>query len=272
MAEALLRAWQAPETVSALVVDAAGPRVVHAEHTAITGLTASNGGLAWTAHDAALPIAQRLDDGTMELVAAAGGNIAGLDRQTIAVRGLAPGRYRLVIDDDQPGKAFTADELAAGIDLGGAQTPMVWQAMGIRWASDDKNIVHEQWMHAMQRSAKDPDQVETARRLEAVEATLTAEREASRWPMPHRFTVTRATTAVGIEFGPAAQRREARDCQVPIPTSNHQFPITNFQLEVGIGIGKLEIGIWELGIGSWILGVGTLELAHNPIPVPCSNL
>ena len=52
-------------------------------------------------------------------------------------------------------------------------------------------------MHAMERSAKDPDQAETARRLEAVEAAITAEREAARWPMPHRFTVTRVEDSGG---------------------------------------------------------------------------
>jgi lysophospholipase L1-like esterase len=190
MAETLLRAWHAPETVSAIELDASGPRVVRAAGTTITGLTSASGGLTWTAHDAALPLPQAFEDGIMELVAAGGGNVPGLDRHTIAVKGLAPGRYRLVIDDGQPGLSYTADELAAGVDLGGAFTPMVWQAMSIRWSSEDKNIVHEQWMHAVMRSATDPDQAQTARRLEAVEATLTAEREATRHPAPHRFALT----------------------------------------------------------------------------------
>jgi lysophospholipase L1-like esterase len=190
MAEALLRAWRAPAIVSALEIDAATATVVKAQGTTVTGLARTDRGLAWTAQDAALPMPQRFDDGTMEIVAAAGGTVPELDRLTIAVKGLAPGRYRLVIDGGEPGRLVTAEELAAGLELGGAQSPMVWQAMGVRWTTDDKNVVHEQAMNALVRSAKDPDQVETARRLEAVEATITAAREAMRQPAPHRFALT----------------------------------------------------------------------------------
>jgi lysophospholipase L1-like esterase len=191
MAEALLRAWHAPAAVSAVEIDAARLRVARAEGSTVTGLVGDGARLSWTAHDTALPLPQRFDDGTMEIVAAAGGTVAGLNRQAIVVTGLPAGRYRLVIDDEQPGREVTAEELATGVELGGTETPMVWQAMSTRWASEDKNIVHEQVMKALVRSAKDPDQVETARRMEAVEATVTAEREASRHPAPHRFTVVR---------------------------------------------------------------------------------
>jgi lysophospholipase L1-like esterase len=190
MAEALLRAWRAPAVVSAVEIDAAMPAIVSAQGTTVTGLAKTQTGLAWTAHDAALPLPQRFDDGIMEIVKAAGGGIADLGRQTIVVKNLAPGRYRVVIDDGAPGRLATAEELAAGVELGGTQTPMVWQAMGVRWATEDKNVVHEQVMNALVRSAKDPDQAETARRLEAVEATLTADREAARHPVPRRFSVT----------------------------------------------------------------------------------
>jgi len=191
MAEALLRAWHAPGLVSAVEIDASGPRVVTAQNTTVTGVTVAPDGLAWTAHDKALPLPVWFDDGTLEIVTAAGGTIADLDHQTLTVKGLTAGRYRLVIDDDATGTPFTADELAAGVELAGTRTPMVWQAKTVGWATDDKNIVHEQWMHAVVRSAKDADQAETARRLMAVEDASTAEREARRQPVPHRFTLKR---------------------------------------------------------------------------------
>lgn len=192
MAEALLRAWHAPALVSAVEIDAAAVRVVASDHATVTGVSKTADGVTWTAHDAALPLPQRFDDGTMELVAAAGGTMDALNRQTLEVTGLPAGRYRVQIDEGTGGPIVTSEQLSQGIELGGAETPMVWQAMGIRWSTEDKNDVHAQWMRAMVRSVKDPGQVETAKRLEAVEATITAEREATRQPAPHRFAIVPA--------------------------------------------------------------------------------
>jgi lysophospholipase L1-like esterase len=56
MAEALLRAWKAPAIVSSVHIDAAASRLVGAENTTISALTATTTGLRWQQRDKALPI------------------------------------------------------------------------------------------------------------------------------------------------------------------------------------------------------------------------
>ncbi len=55
MAQALLKAWGAPATVSDVSIDAANSSVSKSEMAKVSGVASANGGLAWTETDEALP-------------------------------------------------------------------------------------------------------------------------------------------------------------------------------------------------------------------------
>jgi len=188
MAEALLRAWHAPALVSAVQLDASG-RVVKADRATVTALAAVPSGLTWTQQDASLPLPQSFTDATMELVRAAGGTIDALDEEILKVQGLAAGRYRIRVDDDLLTPVFSEADLANGVNLAMHDTPMVWQAMGVRWSGQEKNAVHESWMRAQVRAKTLPATGSLTRDLEALETALDKERVATRQPKPHRMAI-----------------------------------------------------------------------------------
>ncbi|MGH9533910.1 MAG: SGNH/GDSL hydrolase family protein [Terriglobales bacterium] len=159
MAEALLRAWGAPATVTRVRLDAQGA-VRQAVNARITGLSAAGGGLQWTERDGSLPMpvlglhAQwpqfpawdmyrppQPQPGVSEPAAALINKLGGftryLDQEPLQVTGLAAGQYRLAIDG-QAVATFSARGLAAGVNLAGYMTPMMRQAYRV------DNLVWEQ--------------------------------------------------------------------------------------------------------------------------------
>ncbi len=188
MAETLLRAWHAPSLVSDVELDASG-RVVKADRATVTALAATPSGLSWTEQDASLPLPQSFNDATMELVRVAGGTVDALDREMLTVRGLPAGRYRVRVDEDVLSPVFTESELANGVNLALYDTPMVWQAMGVRWSGQEKNVVHESWMRAQVRAKTASDAGSLKRDLEVLESALEKERVATRQPHSHRMAI-----------------------------------------------------------------------------------
>src|SRR5437867_4527697 len=80
MAEALLKAWHAPATVSAVEIDAASKRVVQAENTSVTGLDDNANGVVWTETDNALPMPVNLNDAVVALAVRSSDFVEALDR------------------------------------------------------------------------------------------------------------------------------------------------------------------------------------------------
>lgn len=161
MAQALLKAWQAPATVTSVSIDAAAHRVVRSGNTKVTALAAQGGGLAWTQRDDALPFpilglhenwwqfppverewgslsfftpAPRPNWSVTEpdaaLIVRLSGFYDALDAQPLQVTGLQPGRYTLTIDGQAVG-TFTAAQLGQGINLARYHTPMLDQSYGV---------------------------------------------------------------------------------------------------------------------------------------------
>ena len=92
MAEALLKAWNAPATVAAVEIDAAAGRVVRADNAKITGLKAGST-LSWTETDGALPMPVDMEDKATALSVRSSDFIAALDQEPLKVTGLAAARY-----------------------------------------------------------------------------------------------------------------------------------------------------------------------------------
>ena len=141
MAEALLKDWKAPSIVSDVQIDAAAGSAAKMEGTEVSAIEASPKGVAWTETDAALPMPVDWNDPLIKLAAGSSDFVDALDREPLSVKGLAPGTYSLSIDSIAVG-SFSAEQLAAGINLATLQTPMLKQAMEVAKLTVDHNNVH----------------------------------------------------------------------------------------------------------------------------------
>jgi hypothetical protein len=141
MAEAILKAWNAPATVTAVEINAAKKHVVSATNTEVDSLAAHANGLTWKQTDEALPMPFDLKNPTTALVMRCSDFIQALDQEPLRVTHLKAERYTLQIDDENIG-TFTAAQLAAGINLAELSTPMTKQAMTVEILTEKHNTVH----------------------------------------------------------------------------------------------------------------------------------
>jgi len=141
MAEAILKAWNAPATVATVEIDAAKKSIVNAVNTEVNALTSHNNGLTWKQTDKALPMPFDMSNPVTALVMRCSDFIQGLDQEPLRVTGLTAERYALKIDDESTG-TFTAAQLADGINLAELATPMSKQAMAVETLTEKHNLVH----------------------------------------------------------------------------------------------------------------------------------
>ena len=160
MAQALLKAWGAPATVTNVGINAISDRVTQSANTKISGLKSTNGALAWTQLDGSLPMPiitlhenwpqfpswdlflppqpnPKYTNPVASLIDKLSGFTHQLDREMLTVKGLPASHYRLLIDGKVIGE-FTPRQLAAGVNLSRYFTPMLWQAYHVN------NIVCEE--------------------------------------------------------------------------------------------------------------------------------
>ena len=188
MGATLLRAWNAPGLVSRVEIDAAAGRAAAAERATVSELAAAGGGVAWTQLDESLPLPLNYDDASVDLAQKAGADLESLDRQTLVVAGLAPGRYDVKVD----GRAvatLTAADLAAGVNLARYNTPMRWQAYSVTWSAEEGHDLQVLRRGLLADSSKDPSLAATAEALAARDEAEQKARSAAATPKPHRFEV-----------------------------------------------------------------------------------
>jgi lysophospholipase L1-like esterase len=188
MAEALLKSWNAPATVSAVEIDAAGKRLARQDNTHIADLDFGSR-IHWTETDEALPMPFDTRDPGIALAVRASDFLEALDRQPLSVRGLAAARYTLLIDGETIG-SFAATQLAAGINLAELPTPMARQAAAVHALTVRHVSIHQ----ARWRQVQVPLEIggaahlpEALQALDDVEADLVRQQRAAAQPQPHRF-------------------------------------------------------------------------------------
>ena len=159
MAQAMLKAWNAPAVVTAVTIDAANQQIVQSDNTTVSDLGKNADTISWTQKDQSLPFpilglhedwpqfppangnpdsflapapAPRWDytNAAAQMMVQVSGFYPALDQEPLAVRGLQAGNYELKIDDQTVGK-FSAAELEQGINLAEYRTPMLLQAYGV---------------------------------------------------------------------------------------------------------------------------------------------
>jgi lysophospholipase L1-like esterase len=141
MAEAILKAWNAPAIVTSVEIDAAKKRVVHTTSTEVSNLASTDSGVTWKQTDSDLPMPYDLTNPVTSLVLHSSDFIQALDQETLRVTGLKGERYTLKIDDQNIG-TFTSAQLAGGINLAELSTPMSQQAMTVETMCEKHNTIH----------------------------------------------------------------------------------------------------------------------------------
>ncbi len=190
MAAALLKSWKAPALVSAVEVDAVGAKILRQDNTEVSDAEFGNR-LAWTQRDAALPLPVDMDDPVMALAVNSSDFVEALNQQTIAVKGLQPGKHTLLIDGDVAG-VYDAEALAAGVNLAALKTPMWAQAMRVHQLTLDRANAHNTRWRSVQVPFEE-EQPEAARKamaaLDELRDVLQHQQQLAALPDPHRFEV-----------------------------------------------------------------------------------
>ena len=198
MAEALLKAWNAPAVVTSVRIDAARRRVVQAANTEVSVLK-SGAVISWTQMDGALPLPVEWGDPAVALVLKSSDFTEALDQEPLQVTGLKPAaRYTLKIDGQEVGD-FTAEQLASGINLAPLATPMARQARKVMELTSRHNDQHNTRWRTIQvplqghKTAAVQDALPPLlAALDAEEAATVAERHTAAQPVAHRYELTPA--------------------------------------------------------------------------------
>ena len=192
MAEALLKAWNAPATVASVEIDAADRRVAHADNAKVTDLQTGLS-LAWEETDRALPLPLPLpldkDFKDIGLAIRSSDFVQALDQEPLKVMGLTAARYVLKIDGEKVGD-FTKEELQEGINLATLPTPMAKQAAMVHDLTLKHNDIHfARWRDVQvtlqdYKLAGEPAAVDA---LDKLEDQIVEQQRATAQPKPHHY-------------------------------------------------------------------------------------
>ena len=190
MAEALLRAWNAPAMVTDVELDAARNEPIRQRNTRVADLH-SGKMLSWVQTDDALPMPVDMKDASTALAVRSSDFVDALNQQPLKIRGLASGRYTLKIDGETAGN-FTAEQLASGINLATLPTPMARQAADVHALTLRHNNIHyTRWRQIQVPMEKDaaPHLLQALAALDQLESDLLKEQRAAAQPRPRHYEV-----------------------------------------------------------------------------------
>lgn len=188
MAQALLKAWNAPSIVTEVEIDALRRAATLEVNTRVSDVRAGNG-LSWSQADAALPMPVNLQDPLVALVVRSSGFMAALNRQPLRIKGLPPGRYALRIDGMHAG-TFGAESLASGVNLAELPTPMAAQAAEVHTQTLQHNALHFWAWRQIQVAlapTPSPELTDALRALDALEAAMVRRQREAAQPRARRF-------------------------------------------------------------------------------------
>jgi lysophospholipase L1-like esterase len=188
MAGALLKAWNAPGTVSSVEIDASAGRVVRADNCILTDLQGGTS-LSWTQTDKALPMPLDLKDPVSALAIRSSDFVESLDQQPLKVTGLMGSEYALVIDGEEVG-VFGKEALAEGVNLATLPTPMARQAAAVHALTLKHNNIHFTRWRQIQLPLENDSLVQTPvalGALDSLESELFHQQRATAQPKPRRF-------------------------------------------------------------------------------------
>jgi lysophospholipase L1-like esterase len=193
MAEALLKAWNAPSVVSTVEIDAASGKLAGQENTKADDLRTGET-LSWTQFDAALPMPINLKDPVIALATKASDVEDALNREMLKVTGLPATRYRLAIDG-MPVADLSKDQLASGVNLAEYPTPMMRQSLAVHRLTIRHNDLHFQRWRSLQvplEKSEDRTVTRAIHGLDNLESQMVSDQVEEARPVPHRYELTPA--------------------------------------------------------------------------------
>ena len=188
MAEALLKAWNAPATVASVEIDAAAQRVARTDNAEVTGLQVGSS-VAWSETDSALPMPLDLDDKVVALSVHSSDFMEALDQEPLKVTGLASARYALKIDGEKAGD-FTNEQLQEGINLATLPTPMAKQAAKVHDLTRKHNDIHFARWRNVQVTLQDyklAGEQAAVNALDKLEEQIVKQQRAAAQPKPRHY-------------------------------------------------------------------------------------
>jgi lysophospholipase L1-like esterase len=267
MAEALVKSWNAPATVSDVEIDAAGQKIVRADNSKVDDLKFGDT-ITWTETDDSLPMPTHpvaADDPlnkVIDLVLASSDFIDALDREPLRVTGLKAPYYELNIDDDSVG-VFSREDLEKGINLATLHTPMMEQASQVHQLTVQHDNMHAERWRSFQvpLMSKNVDAITNAlppilAALDAEEAKVVEQQRATAQPVPREYELTPQDSAI------------AKAAVVP------PDPVLPTGIGPNLALNKNYVSDspntygWSTGLtdGSWAAGQGS-TWASNDSPV-----
>jgi lysophospholipase L1-like esterase len=194
MAFAILKGLGAPSDVSAIRIDARGPKLLAADGCTVTDLAHQDGVLAFTRLDRGLP----LNNGLFFALNFRFIPIPDeLNRYLLTVMNLPEDRYEVVADGRSAG-TFTAQQLAAGVNLA-STTPDPWQPGGpwnaqanvLQSLTDARHHLATADKMAGIYLAGSPTPQELARQADRTNEQIEAMQRTAAKPRPYRFGLRR---------------------------------------------------------------------------------
>lgn len=193
MAESILKGWNAPALVASVSIDAKAARALTSDNATIEDLQHQGDTLTWTETDNGLPLPLIPENSSTAVLLEITDIQQALNQEPLTVASLAPGQYTLRIDGRLIG-TFSADQLAAGINLAQYDTPMRNQAQGVSW--DVRDLVDAHYVHTRMRvNNADTGAESGANRLQAFEDSMEDKIYARAAPLPHHFEIKPAPPA-----------------------------------------------------------------------------
>lgn len=152
MAHAILAGLKAPALVSDATIDVPTGKATE-NACKVTGLAADPTGVEFSRLDDAIPFAIQPDYVSLLPYI---NNLKDLNWYGLKVTGLASGKYSVAVDGAEVAQ-YTADELAAGVNLGTATKGPIWeQGKKVRDAINAKNqMVHQRFRGVVMFNAPD---------------------------------------------------------------------------------------------------------------------
>ena len=191
MAKALLKAWNAPATVSVVEIDTAAGIAARSENTNVSGLKIESA-ISWDQADKALPMPLDMKDAGVALAVRSSDVIQALNQELLRINPLTAPRYRLKIDGGDLG-VFTREQLSDGINLAVLPgTPMLKQAAEVHAITLRHNNIHfVRW-----RQVQVPLEPTLAHKqaamdaLDSLDTDLVQQQHAAAQPKPHHYELT----------------------------------------------------------------------------------
>lgn len=192
MGFAILKGLGAPAEVSAVAIAADEPRVLETEGCQVEGLARAGGRLEFVRRDRGIPLNyEPLWGFNFRFIPVPD----ELSRYMLTVKGLAPGRYVLQVDERKVG-TYSGEELARGVNIASAAVdwwqpggPWAAQAMLLKSITDARHELATARALAVDFIAKNPnlepvgkEAAEINQRIETLQRTLVR-------PVPYHFVL-----------------------------------------------------------------------------------